>query len=192
MKLLLTILSGICFLNPAGISTQKWAVERSSNLSLDGKTNINNFHCEIPEYLRRDTVLLCRDAEKPISIKGGLTINIKHFDCHQKYITGDLRKTLKADEQSFFQINLINLGYFTKQPGKQRVKGLVDIELAGINRRMEIDYEVMVFDEANMVITGNHKVLFSDFRLTPPRKLAGLIKVEDEINVHFQLVMKLV
>ncbi len=192
MKLTLAILISLfAFRTPVPV-VQKWVIEKNSTLRIDGKTNISSFRCDINEYAQQDTVLLYRDEHQPVLIKGGLVINVNCFDCHQKYITSDLRKTLKADETPFFQIHLLNIGYFNMQPGRQPIRGWVDVTLAGITRRMEINYVLQVSGNNNILLTGEQQMLFSDFKLTPPRKLAGLIKVENEINVQFQLVMRMV
>ncbi len=192
MKLSLAILISLfAFRAPVPI-VQKWVIEKKSTLHIDGKTNISNFRCDINEYAQQDTVLLYKEEHQRVTIKGGLTLNVNCFDCHQKYITSDLRKTLKADETPFFRIHLLNMGYFNMQPGRQSIKGWVDVMLAGVTRRMEINYTLQVAGDNNILLTGEQQMLFSDFKLTPPRKLAGLIKVENEINVQFQLVMRMV
>lgn len=192
MKLVLTILvSLLAFKMPTPIM-QKWVIEKKSTLHIDGKTNVSNFRCDINEYPQQDTMLLYKEELQPVVIKGGLAINVNCFDCHQKYITSDLRKTLKADDIPFFQIRLLNMGYYNMRPGRQVVKGWVDITLAGVTRRMEINYTLQTMGENNLLLNGEQKMLFSDFKLSPPRRLVGLIKVDNEINVQFQLVMRMV
>jgi hypothetical protein len=55
---------------------------------------------------------------------------------------------------------------------------------------MDVDYTVQYLDQYNLRLNGHRQVLFSDFGLTPPRKLAGMIKVEEQIDVRFQLVLR--
>jgi hypothetical protein len=192
MKIALIILiSLLAFKTPAPIM-QKWVIEKKSTLHIDGKTNISSFRCDINEYTQQDTVLLYKEYLQPVTIKGGITIKVNCFDCHQKFITADLRKTLKADEIPFFQVRLLNMDYFNMQPGKQSIKGWVDITLADVTRRMQINYTLQVMGENNILLTGEQKMQFSDFKLNPPRRLAGLIKVDNEINVQFQLIMRMI
>jgi len=189
MKLILFIVGTFLLNNVPGPSAEKWVIQKGSNLCIEGRSNLNSFRCDIKEYLLPDTIYLFKDAQatKPFAMKGGLSINIKQFDCHQKYITNDLRKTLKADEHPALKINLLNIGYYEKA---NNVKGWVSIELAGVTKRTEIDYQVHYSNPGFLELNGSRKLKFSDFGLKPLQKIAGLIKVEDDLTVRFQLILR--
>lgn len=190
MKLVFTFLIAFLFKGAPGPVAERWVIQKNSNLCIEGKTNINSFRCDIKEYLQPDTIYFFKEeqAMKPVSLRGGLSINIKRFDCHQQFITNDLRKTLKADEQPMLKIDLLNIGYYNGNAGN--IKGWVNITLAGVIKTFEIDYAVRNGQPANLELTGTRKLTFSDFGLKPPQRLAGLIKVEEELSVRFQLVLQ--
>lgn len=195
MKSVAIAIWSLFFFNPVNISVERWVIEKTSSLSIEGKSNVNSFKCDIVEYLNRDTILLYKDnsgEQKPILTKGGLTININRFDCHQNYVTADLKKTLKAKEDANMKINLVSFGYMKSNQSNQAIKGIVEIQLAGITKKLEIDYAVNKNQGGVLHLVGTKKLLFSDFKLTPPKKLAGLIKVEEEITVSFQLILRYV
>jgi hypothetical protein len=187
--LLLILLTSFCC--PSRIDVvEKWKIEKDSNLYFEGRSNISSFSCGITEYLRPDTLCFYRgELNQPVlSVKGGLTINVNRFNCQQQYMNKDLIKTLKANECPELKIALKTIGNFSK-PVKN-IKGTVIISLAGINRIMEVDYSVQYIDQNNIRLHGYRQVLFSDFGLTPPRKLAGMVKVEEQINVKFLLALR--
>jgi hypothetical protein len=190
MKLIFTMLVAMLFKGTPGPVAERWIIQKNSNLCIEGKTNINSFRCDITEYLQPDTIYFFKDGQttKPIPIRGGLAINIKRFDCHQKFITNDLRKTLKADEQPTLKIDLLNIGYYNGN--MNNIKGWVNIARAGVTKTAEVDYAVRNGEPGYLELTGTRKLRFSDFGLKPPQKLAGLIKVEEELNVRFQLVLR--
>jgi hypothetical protein len=187
--LLLILLASFCCPPPISV-VEKWKIEKDSNLYIEGRSNISSFSCGITEYLRPDTLCFYREAlrQPVLSVKGGLTINVNRFNCQQQYMNKDLLKTLKANECPELKIALQTIGNFSG-PVKN-VKGTVIISLAGITRTMDVDYTVQYIDQNNLRLHGYRQVLFSDFGLTPPRKLAGLVKVEEQINVRFQLVLR--
>jgi hypothetical protein len=189
MKLVLIFLFPFLFKGAAVPVAERWVIQKNSNLCIEGKTNINSFRCDITEYLQPDTIHFFKDGQttKPIPIRGALCINIKRFNCHQKFITNDLRKTLKSDEQPILKIDLLNIGYY--HGDAKNIKGWVNIRLAGVTKTMEVDYAVRNGNPDHLELTGTRKIKFSDFGLKPPQKLAGLIKVEEELNVRFQLVL---
>jgi hypothetical protein len=195
MKSIAFILWSVFFFDPVNISVEKWVIEKNSSLSIEGRSNVNEFKCDIVEYLNRDTILLYKDnstAQKPVITKGGLTININRFDCHQNYVTADLKKTLKAKENPYLKINLVSFGYLKSNQFNQAIKGNVEILLAGVSKMIEFDYAVIQNQAGVLHLLGTKKLLFSDFKLVPPKKLAGLIKVEEEITVSFRLILRYV
>ena len=191
MKLLLTILVSSLFFNHGNPTVERWVIERSSNLCIEGRSNVAGFQCDVIEYLNADTLSIYREDEHQLSLntKGGLTININRIDCHQKYITSDLRKTLKADKVPQLKIELLSIGNFAIV-GNKNIKGMVVIDLAGATRKMEVNYTVQADDKNNIQLYGSRDVLFSDFGLTAPSKLAGLIKVENQLKIRFHLVLR--
>ncbi|MEO8413998.1 MAG: hypothetical protein ABI472_10075 [Ginsengibacter sp.] len=191
MKIIVTAIFASFVFSPPKATIEKWLIEKSSNLSIQGKSNVADFRCDIVEYLRPDTLQIYKDDEQErfFRVKGGLTINVNCFDCHQKYITGDLRKALKADEIPLLKIELLSLGNFGNTANKN-ITGVVTITLAGVIKKMEVNYIVQTGNDGTLHLTGSRQVLFSDFGLTPPHKLAGLIKVEEQIEVRFQLILR--
>jgi len=190
MKLILATFIASLFFTPSKVIVERWVIERNSSLSIQGRSNVNSFQCDIKEYLRNDTISFYKeDQQQQFPIKGGLLININQFDCHQRYMTGDFRKTLKVRESPHLKIDLLTMGNFTTA-GNKNIKGTMAITLAGITRKMEVDYSVATDQNGNLHLNGSRQVLFSDFGLTPPSKLAGLIKVEELINIHFLLILR--
>ena len=190
MKLILAFLVASLSFTPHAVIVDKWIIEKSSNLCIEGRSNISSFRCDVTEYLQPDTLLFRRDElhQQLLSVTGGIVIDVNRFDCHQKYISNDLRKTLKAKECPLLKIDLLSIGNFLA--GNKNVKGLVTITLAGVTKKMEIDYALQNSNDGNIHLCGGRQVLFSDFGLVPPSKLAGLIKVEEQINVKFLLILR--
>jgi hypothetical protein len=188
---LLLLLSAFKALAPAA---QKWVISESSSLAVNGTTNINKFTCDIVAYDQADTLTLNRArADKDISLSGTIGLKVQSFDCHNSMMTHDLRKTLKEKEYPRLYIHFINLKEFpelTTHPSA--ITGMVNIELAGVTKRFEINYQVSVNDKKVIHLLGSRDINFSDFNLTPPRKLGGMIKTNDKLNVVFHLKIKVI
>jgi hypothetical protein len=144
-----------------------WVIERNSTLAIDGSSNINKFTCDINNSY--------------------LSVDIKKFDCHHKYITSDFRKMLKSEEYPSLVIRFISLDEFHKDGV---VKGLVDIELAGKKKRMEINYSCSHIGSNQLRLQGVKLMKFSDFELEAPRKIGGLVRINEEIKVNFNLYFR--
>lgn len=190
MKLMLLLIGTFLFKGTPAPTAERWVIQKNSTLSIEGRSNVNSFRCDITEYLQPDTICLFKDEQtmKPFHIKGGLSININRFDCHHKYITNDLRRTLKADEQPVLKIKLLSIGYYNGNA--ENIKGWVSIEMAGVSKTTEVDYQVQNSNPDILQLNGTRKLKFADFGLKPRQKIAGLIKVEEELTVRFQLILR--
>jgi hypothetical protein len=170
---------------------KRWAVASNSSLNIEGRSNINQFSCEVTKYLVADTLEYVKNetTRQFLFSNKGLTIDINDFDCHQRLITNDFRKTLKASQNRYLKIQFISLDAFDTR-NRQTVKGKVEIWLAGQVKCTTIDFITNATSNGLIQMNGTKTLLFSEFNLTPPRKLAGFIKIKEEIRVNFELYFK--
>jgi len=199
MRVTALIIFSLFILNAAFIkksvqnsSLARWVVERNSSLKIQGETNINSFECDVTEYLKPDTLVYSANyATKTLSFtNSSLVVDIRRFDCHNKFITDDFRSALKADETPNLKIIFLTIDQFSSNSNNQVVKGIVDVQLAHSIKRTEIDYTIKVLPGNRIQMNGSHVFTFSDFNLKAPRKLAGLIRTKNQIKVNFQLFFK--
>jgi hypothetical protein len=186
--MLLFILSG--FYHPDNKAV--WVVMQGSSLSVNGTTNINSFQCDINNYSLPDTLTLLKGMPKGqlLPMNGKLNLEIEAFDCHNRMMTADLRKTLKAKSYPILVVKFISINSFPDFKNPSKITGVVDISLSGVNKRFEINYLFTGDEKQDVHLKGNQKIHFSDFNLTPPSKLGGVIKANDELLVEFRLNLK--
>jgi hypothetical protein len=169
----------------------KWVTTSGCSLKVDGSTNINNFSCGITNYNRPDTITVTRASSQPVYLNGNVKLDVPNFDCHNPIMTADLRKTLKVKDFPQLMIFFISMSKYPEPGNKQDLTtGMVLIVLAGVSKRVEVDYKIISADNNFINLIGSRKVNFSDFNLTPPRKLGGMIQTNNELSVEFNLRMK--
>jgi len=178
---------------PAG--KVSWIVQKSSSLSIHGRTNINRFSCGVAEYAEADTITFlgegCRGQIRGIPLCGALRINIGDFDCRNRVMTGEFKKTLQYRQYPQLKITFLSLERMPAfGPRPETVKGLVCIELAGVSRQVEMDYTSGREDATTVQLTGSRQLSFSDFGLQPPQKMGGLIRVNDVLDIQFVLCLQ--
>ncbi|HEX6914497.1 MAG TPA: hypothetical protein VF145_04620 [Chitinophagaceae bacterium] len=167
----------------------KWVITSGCSLQVNGSTNINKFSCVISSYNRPDTIITSRIAGQPVKLSGNIQLDVQQFDCHNAIMTADLRKTLKSKEHPKLMIFFASMNQYP-EPGKWGLKGSVLIVLAGVSRNYDVDYRLVSTEPGMITLEGTRKVNFSDFNLTPPRKLGGMIKTNNELVVVFTLRMR--
>ena len=197
-------------LNPSGISRSafqqnsnnpntsaadpiKWVLSKQCTLKVNGSTNINKFSCLIPEYTQPDTLILKQETKRQrVKITGSMILDVQKFDCRNAMMTNDLRKTLKAKVYPKLIVTFEDLSSLP-DPGTPNaaIKGAVTIELAGAVKRFEVDYQYVLTGDKTLRLIGTKKVNFSDFNIDPPKRLGGMIKTNNELNVEFMLNIKI-
>jgi hypothetical protein len=184
----------------------KWVVEKSSSIHIAGRTNINHFTCGVAEYASPDTVTFqaeaCRGRFPGVSLCGTIHLDIAAFDCQNRLMTDDFKKTLQYKKFPQLVITFMSLqetgsgsdietAFTPGVPGRKgAMKGWVEIGLAGSCRKFEVDYSSGGSDGRMMLLSGARNFCFSDFGLKPPSHLAGLIKVNDSLSVNFTLLLR--
>ena len=192
LYILLILVAGTSFLQ-AGHSKVKWLILKGATLNVAGSTNINTFSCIIPDYSIPDTLICYKNPGKELAIAmtGGVSLPIFSFDCHNNMMTADLRKTLKAKEFPKLNIHFISLRKFPElKTIPENITGMVYIELAGISKKFEVNYTISMDEQKVIHLVGKRSVNFSDFHITPPRKLGGIIQTKDKLDVEFHLRLK--
>ncbi|MBK1439333.1 YceI family protein [Parapedobacter sp. ISTM3] len=167
-----------------------WTVLPSSFITINGSSNINTFGCEASGTFKADRLQgsVSKDGKR-VNMKGAITIAINQFDCHNRMLNADLRKTLKADEHPQMTIRFVSL---ERMPlcdgGEDFISGSVVIELAGQRKPLNLRY---AFSKTNTgyKLEGSRTFSFADFNLTPPKKVGGLVKVKDQFDVAFTLLL---
>ncbi|MGF1926165.1 MAG: YceI family protein [Bacteroidia bacterium] len=169
----------------------KWVIAQNSSLTINGSTNINKFSCAILSYPKTDTITI-NDLNDLVHLSGNLTLNVKNFECNNIMMTHQFRKTLKSEEFPLLNINFLSLKEFPNANSKlKQVKGLVAIKIAGVTKKYEICYQ-LESQKNNLVLTGIQQVNFSDFKLIPPHRVGKMVRAKDQLNVIFELRMKVV
>jgi len=165
----------------------RWVIAENSKLRVNGSTNINRFSCAILNYPKTDTVIINSEIGKQIALQGRVSLDLKNFDCNNMIMTKQLHKTLKEDKYPFLHVTFLSLkGIPITEQTENGIKGIVEIELAGIKKRFLIFYQLKTSTNG-MTLTGCQAITFSDFKLVPPQKMGKLIQAKDQLNVDFEL-----
>lgn len=170
-----------------------WVVESGSRLVIDGSSNVNTFSCAVMKYLQCDTLRMFPEGKtRRLRFKQcTIHIDVGQIDCRHRFITSDLRKTLKYPEFEYMKIHFVSLDDPFPIKASQRIRGVVDIELAGSTKRIDLWFDVSHQASGKLLhLSGQKELLFSDFKLEPPKKMAGMIKINEELKVNVDLFFR--
>lgn len=165
-----------------------WIIGDQTRLIIHGQTNVNSFQCKMACYDKLDTLAFTTDDDGCMLFfkANKMNIPVTTFDCESKLINKDFYQTLKSDKYPFVQIQFVALERWVGEPS---VGGTAYITLAGVTKPFTIHYTVNS-TATLLMLKGQQKVCFSDFGLTAPQKMMGMIKVEDSLEVEFHLSLR--
>lgn len=163
-------------------------VAPDSVVVISGTTNVNQFTCkynlqelELPIRLTYD-----EKAQHILFKNAKLKLANDCFDCGGKAINKDFRELLQTKSHPEVELKLLYVN--PPQPEKETISVGMEIKIAGVTRK----YESILNCEqkGGICVKGTLALKLTDFGLEPPKKVLGMIKVDNEIQVHMTLQMK--
>lgn len=164
-----------------------WRVQPGSSVSIYGTTNVNRFTCAAQACVLPDTLTSVDKADGCRTfINGRIRLPARCFDCGNGLMTSDFRKTLKAEYYTDVEIRLVEL----QGVGSSELTAELEIRLAGAARSVRVTCLLAPQDTRTWQLSGRHTFTFSQFGLTPPSRLLGTVRVDQALDVGFELVLR--
>jgi hypothetical protein len=187
MKSFFSLSIGFCILvSFAGLDfrTLEIKIEDKSKISIQGTSNVNSFQCVYEEEISlvQNTIEFLPKSESFEVKKAQLNLEAKSFDCGGRRINRDFNNLLKSDAFPHVHIKILTITPY----GKSYLAD-VEVHIAGHTKRYQIE---VVNPEKNQFL-GELILDITDFNLESPKKLMGLIKVDDLINIHFNMYIQI-
>lgn len=157
-----------------------------SSMFIEGKTNINSFDCMYKNNLK-STLILSQDIFKELTDvqHTGLAFGVSCFDCGIALMNKEFSDLLYAEQFPTIIMKLLTMYVYQDTDGLIKGKGKVSMIIAGTERVEEIEYKVPHIEGRNFQIIGKKKINIIDYGLTPPKKMMGMVKVDQYIDVNF-------
>jgi hypothetical protein len=178
-KLIIIIALGL--FSSIALTGQEYLVVMGKTVLIKGKTSFGRFSCTYQNGHDQDTVSFSKIANAESLME--LSIPVASFDCGNRMLERDFGKTLKYEEFPSIEVRLDDF----KQVGKQYF-GDIWIKLTGKEMKMErIPFTLMKNEKGENILYSEINISLDYFELSPPKKLFGLIKVQDELMIELSL-----
>lgn len=143
-------------------------------VKINGSTNINSFQC-INSKLKNEAYSF---SEKNLP---NIILKVTDFDCGNKMMTKDFQKVLNAEKYPEMTIKFLN---FTRN--QKKYIAVVEVKMMNQSRKYNVEFNL-----ENNKMVGRKNVKFSDFNITPPKKMGGMVVVKDDLDLTFSLSIKI-
>lgn len=170
----------------------RWVITPQSHIIINGATNVNNFTCRMEKYVGSDTLVYnAKGSDCTLQVgHSQLNIPLSNFNCGSPMITEDFQSALKADRYPVMNIKFLSLPDIESVLSGDTNRGRMAITLAGVTKTYEIECSVRHTRYNTVILSGRNSVCFSDFHLPAPKKMLGLIRVQEGLEVEFELHLK--
>ncbi|QYA25247.1 YceI family protein [Gramella sp. MT6] len=184
MKRLL-IISGLLFYSlilnaQKDFEKENITILTDSELIIAGKTNVNKFDCKFDiDLINHERIIKYIEDDGFINFHN-LQLNLltKGFDCGHKRMNSDFQDLLMCEKYPEIVIELDRIEFVSRE----FVKAFITVHLAGMTNSYNLPVQI-----SNDRFSGKFEMNIRDFGLEPPTKALGLIEVDEEIEVQFNL-----
>ena len=166
----------------------KSLILEDSKLRINGTSNVNDFECIYEDEIEPDTLTHnIQVQDTSIAVLGDdISLKIDSFNCGKRGINKDFRKTLKSDVHPNIEIELLSI----VSPNGVPTLANVATTLGGVTKEYTIELRDYKFQNNLVIVSGTNKINMTDFGISPPTALFGMIKVKDQISIDFTLSIK--
>lgn len=164
----------------------------TSRVWITGASNIRQFTCRARQVdgtlsLRGIATRGPRLSGQNVATEPSLSVAVAHLECNNAAMTRHLRETLGATAHPVITFRLSTYDLDLTHPTPvARIMG--EVTVAGVTRAAVLDADVVADSLGYLRVRGTHVVRMSEFGLQPPRRFGGLLRVRDDIAVHFDIV----
>lgn len=144
-------------------------------ITVSGQTSIGGFNCDYSRNGLKDTLYI--DYSKKVKDLI-FEIPVQDFSCGNFLLNKDFRKTIKADQYPTAKVRVKDL---KSSYGHYSCDMTVDI----VGKKLY--YNDLILKRTSEGLAANLVLSFEELELEAPKKLGGLVKVEEELHLEFKL-----
>ncbi|MBK6265527.1 hypothetical protein JKA74_10805 [Marivirga sp. S37H4] len=159
-----------------------------SHIEIHGKTNINSFKCEYKmETMPNQFDIETLKYPTHLNIKNGtLKLKVTEFSCENSQMTKDFRELLEFKKHPFIYIDVNEISQTTS---KNFIAETL-IQLSGQQQKYNMELATNPSQEW-VHCEGEQEICITDFGLDAPEKFLGMVRVNENITIRFQLYLKI-
>jgi hypothetical protein len=192
MKQLLSVLS-VLLISGSQLFAQTGALYllKDHEVVINGKTNVNKFSCKLKMSDLKDTLSIkVTHAYNRIDFQGlALRLPINEFDCGNPIMNADLRKLLQADEYPELVLEMKRIEFGPPSKGGYDDSYIINtlITIAEVRKTEVFRNSGIEEDDKHIRFYGKHNLFLTNYNIEPPQKFFGTIKVQNELEVEFEI-----
>lgn len=194
-SVLIIALFGMMFTLPA---SREVTVTLKSSVKIDGTSNVTNFSCKCGETYPKLKFSFDPTSKKGNQLFQGALLKLKgeKLDCGNKLMNKDMYSTLNTAQHPYISLDVKEV---TQADGLTiahctdwipfEAKAIVTIN--GVSQSTVILLKGRNLGNSTFKFVGTWDFQLTDFKMTPPRRVMGMIKVGNDMRMNFDMEAQL-
>lgn len=162
-------------------------IHPSSDVAVYGSTNVNNFKFQYTENITLDKPVRVKRVEGTLRLTGGIIdLKVRAFDSGNGMMNKDFRKMLQEEDNPFIQVELAALlPQWLPNAAWREGKAEINVTINQVTKKYVVRCKVE--NPESLLIYGKQKISLSEYGLTPPVRMMGMVKVSEWVDLDFSL-----
>lgn len=128
----------------------------------------------------------------PPAVRAELKIKVKELESGNDRMERDMREALKAGKHPWIVFTFTGVTNVIDVSKQHREGCLVlrttgSLRLAGVEKDVQLDFNLSPADNGGYLLVSQRTFRMTDFGITPPTALFGLLKAHDEVDIHYRI-----
>lgn len=203
---LVGLFSGLVLLFPAASNAQvEYVPAEDSRVWIEGTSTARDFTCSTQKISGQARLSATAPARSAPLLESSSSPNaaasdealdvqahvpVRALDCGQERQNEDLYEAMDADDHPAIEFEIIKAEVIAEPDSSRNhyvLEAIGDLTIAGETRTVRIPLEGRRLDDGRLHARGTLPMKMTDFKVDPPTALLGLIRVRDDIVVHFDI-----
>ena len=163
-------------------------VGEDGEMVVNGSSNVRAWSMEVESF--RGTVVLEEEGGAVPSIQSiDVTVPVEELVADRSSMQDKAHKALKKKEHPEITFAAAEVTTSESQGGSFDVSATGDLTIAGETKPVELNATAARQDNGTYAVEGEHNLKLSTFDVERPSAMFGALKVTDEIEVEFDVVL---
>ncbi len=175
-------------------SFYSYTVNERSRILLTGTTNVNAYECVSDSEIPRGNMMAdILPGSNAIYFSDALLgLEVTSFDCGNRLMNKDLHQALGGSKSPVIKINLLEARPVssTQRPNSGKIRVEIAININGKTKNTDLLVDYHSNGNLSYTISGTKELKMSDFGIDPPSPALGLVRVRDQVVIHFDLLIE--
>lgn len=170
-------------------------LDPSSEIRIEGSSTLGRFDCVASSFRGSGAVApnakeaaRTRPAAAGEGARANLSVEVASFDCGMGAMNRDLVRALQGHAHPQIEFKMKHAHVIDRDDDRARIHVTGTIQIAGVEQSIATVVQAEQIATRRFRVTGSKRLFMTDFGISPPTALLGLIRADDRITVNFDLV----